>query len=116
MTTQIHQYGPDGQLIRSETLDLVTGKVSIVEGGKTTTVDAPADLLEAARAEDREQRQLDRLDAAFTALRDGTRLTPATYRQATAPADLRPLVNEVNALRAIVLDLTRLVRNMAAEE
>ena len=106
---------PDGT-VRTTDVDLEAGTVTISEAGKATTLPIPASELAMLRAADREQRQLDRLDANFRAMRDSTRLTPATYRQNTGAADLRPLVQEVNALRAIVLDLARLVRGMAADE
>ena len=109
-------------------VDLDTGiAVTAIDGVAVETGPYDSGQLEAERTADREQKQLDRLQGKFDQLKastlpDSTRLTVADYRQNLGPADLREMATLVNDLRAdvidlrsMVLDLTRIVRGMAAE-
>lgn len=125
-----HEYDSSGNLVYRAVADIDAGTVVITEAdGSTRTEPIPAGALAQARAEQREQNQLTRLDGNFddlranTAMQDAERLVVADYRQNETPADLRAmarLVNDQRAtiidLRAMVLDLTRLVRGIAAED
>lgn len=121
-----YEYDAEGVLVRSEVYDFDASTVSVTEKGVEKVLPIPADTLERLRADEREQKQLDRLDGKFEELKtstitDTTRLTVANYGP-VSQTDLRDMARLVNDLRAVVidqrsmiLDLTRLVRNMAAE-
>lgn len=126
--TRIEEFAPDGTLRTTRTIDIDAGTVAIEEDGTTTTEPLDPDTLADLRQQQREQRQLERLEARFRALKDDTtlrdtdRLTVSDYGP-VATTDLRPLVRLVNTqratildLRAMVLDLTRLVRGIAADD
>lgn len=88
-------------------VDLVTGEAVEQVNGQTIAA-GPYDPveLEALRADDRERRQEQRLQTNFQQLRQ----TPPAA--SLTNAELR---DEVDLLRAMLLDLTRVVRGIAAE-
>ena len=98
-------------------VDLTTGEaVEQVNGVTTATGAYDPTLLEGLRAQEREQKQLDRLQTKFDEVKAAPRLTVADYRQDAGPVDMREAVRMINDLRSMVLDLTRIVRGLAAEE
>ena len=124
---RIEEQDGNGNVLRTTEYDIDAGTVTVTDGAGTAVTNIPPAELESLRAADREQKQLDRLQGKFDQLKastlpDSTRLTVADYRQNLGPADLRAMATLVNDLRAdvidlrsMVLDLTRLVRGMAAE-
>ena len=105
-----------GNVLRTTELDLDAGTATITDGGQVTVAPIEPTELESLRATDREQRQLDRLQTKFDEVKAAPRLTVADYRQDAGPVDMREAIRMINDLRSMVLDLTRLVRGMAAEE
>ena len=98
-------YDENGQIIERVAYDLEADTVTISVPGKPDVVLPIPDTDRASLVlQDRERKQLERLQTNFQELRQ------------TPPAlDNAQLRDEVRLLRSMVLDLTRIVRGMAAE-
>ena len=102
-----YTYDSDGNLLRSTVVDVDAGTATITLAGGGTTVEVVgAEQLAVLRAEAREQAQLDRLRSNFQTLRNTPPAASLTNAQ---------LRDEVDLLRAMLLDLARVVRGIAAE-